>query len=287
MTPRRAAPSVARTWNSNIPGRCYGGSARARIRTEEAAHHTATLTNGRSGAKLLNRTGANDQGCGFPLRVTGYSSGGSGPPQASPTGTRRNLPASRRSYSRCMTRPWRQALPYLAGMAGVAGVTAVIWAVRPWLDIPNLAVAYLLLVLWLGARWGWPPAVSAAVLAFLAYAWSLVPPYGTLYISAPRELLNLIVLLVAAVVGGRLAASLADARAGAEAAARESGVLNEVAIAALRDPEAAAALRLLCERAVASGGLAAIRLGAFGGGEAQGVGGPGVPPPAAGRGTGG
>jgi two-component system sensor histidine kinase KdpD len=36
-----------------------------------------------------------------------------------------------------------------------------------------------------------------------------------------------------------------------------------VAIAALRDPEAAAALRLLCERAVASGGLAAISLVTF------------------------
>jgi two-component system, OmpR family, sensor histidine kinase KdpD len=162
-----------------------------------------------------------------------------------------------------MTWPWRRALPYLAGMAGAAGVTAVIWAVRPLLDIPNLAVAYLLVVLWLGARWGWPPAVFAAVLAFLAYDWFLVPPYGTLYISAPRELLNLVVLLVAAVVGGRLAASLAAGRAGAEASARESGVLNEVAIAALRDPEAAAALRLLCERAVAGGGLAAISLVAF------------------------
>jgi two-component system sensor histidine kinase KdpD len=163
-------------------------------------------------------------------------------------------------------------------MAGVAGVTAVIWAVRPWLDIPNLAVAYLLLVLWLGARWGWPPAVSAAILAFLAYDWFLVPPYGTLYISAPRELLNLIVLLVAAVVGGRLAASLAAARAGAEAAARESGVLNEVAIAALRDPEAAAALRLLCERAVASGGLAAISLVAFEDGRPTVVAGSQLPP---------
>jgi two-component system, OmpR family, sensor histidine kinase KdpD len=158
------------------------------------------------------------------------------------------------------------ALPYLVALAGVAGITALIWAVRPWLDIPNLAVAYLLLVLWVGARWGWAPAVAAAVVAFATYDWFLVPPYGTLYISAPRELLNLVVLLAAAVVGGRLVASLSAGRAGAEASARESSVLNEVAIAALRDPEAAAALRLLCERAVAGGGLAAISLLAFEGG---------------------
>jgi two-component system sensor histidine kinase KdpD len=103
-----------------------------------------------------------------------------------------------------MTRRWAPALPYLAALAGVALITTVIWAVRPWLDIPNLAVAYLLLVLWVGARWGWPPAVAAAVLAFGAYDWFFVEPYGTLYVSAPRELLNLVVLLVAAVVGGSL-----------------------------------------------------------------------------------
>lgn len=188
------------------------------------------------------------------------------------------MAAPERSYPRYMTRPWRLALPYLAAAAGVAAVTALIWGVRTWLDIPNLAVAYLLLVLWLGARWGWPPAAAAALLAFAAYDWFLVPPYGTLYISAPRELLNLIVLLVAAVVGGRLAASLAASRAGAEASARESGVLNEVAIAALRDPEAAAALRLLCERAVAGGGLAAISLVAFDDGRPNVVAGSELPP---------
>lgn len=171
-----------------------------------------------------------------------------------------------RDYSQDV-RSWRRhALPYLAAVAGVAAVTALIGAVRPWLDIPNLAVAYLLLVLWLGARWGLPPAAVAAVLAFLAYDWFFVPPYGTLYISAPRELLNLVVLLLAAIVGGRLAASLAARRTEAEAAAGASRVLNEIAVAALRDPEAAAALRLLCERAVATGGVEGISLLSFNGG---------------------
>ena len=159
-----------------------------------------------------------------------------------------------------MRRIWPAALPYVAALIGVAAITALIGSVRPWLDLPNLAVAYLLLVLWLGGRYGWPPALSAALLAFLAYDWFLVPPFGTLWISAPRELLNLVVLLLAAIVGGRLAATLAAREAGAAAEAQESGILYELAIAALREPVGTTALSLLCERAVSSGGLEAMTL---------------------------
>jgi two-component system sensor histidine kinase KdpD len=153
----------------------------------------------------------------------------------------------------------RRALAYVEAVGGVAAITALIAGVRPWLDLPNLAVAYLLLVLWLGARHGWLPALLAAVLAFLAFDWFFVPPYGTLWISAPRELLNLVALLVAALAGVRLVASLSAREAGAVAEAQESGIVNELAITALREP-VEPALEMLCERAVALGGLASMSL---------------------------
>ena len=158
------------------------------------------------------------------------------------------------------TWPLGRAVPYSAAVLGVAAITAAIGLVRPWVELPNLTVAYLLLVLFLGARYGWPSAVSAALLAFLAYDWFLVPPYGTLWISAPRELLNLVVLVLAALAGGRLAASLAAREAGAVAEAEESGILYELAIAALSEPVETTALARLCERAVTSGGLEAMSL---------------------------
>ncbi len=154
----------------------------------------------------------------------------------------------------------RRALPYLAGMAGVIAITAAVGLLRPVLELPSLTVAYLLLVLWLGARWGWPPAVVAAVLGFCAYDWFLVPPFGTLWISAPHQLLDLVVLLAAALLGGRLVSSLARQRAGAAASAQESEILNEVAVAALQEPEGSRALSLLCERAVEPGGLRSLTL---------------------------
>jgi two-component system, OmpR family, sensor histidine kinase KdpD len=162
----------------------------------------------------------------------------------------------------------RVAPPYVVAAAGVAAITLVIGVVRPWLDVPNFSVAYLLLVLWLGARHGWVPAVTAAGMAFLAYDWFLVLPYGTLWISAPRELVNLVVLVVAALVAGRMVSALAAREAGAVAEAHESSTLYDLAIAAVREPEGETALQLVCECAVASAGVEAMSLVA---GDAEGV----------------
>jgi two-component system sensor histidine kinase KdpD len=153
-----------------------------------------------------------------------------------------------------------RALPYLAGAAGVALVTVLIGVLSHAVVLPNLSAAYVLLVLFLSARWGWRPALVTAVLAFAAYDWFLVQPYGTLYISAPRDVLDLVLLLAAALLGARLVATLARQRAGAAAEAAESGILYEVAIAALREPEGSEALALLCRRAVEAGGLQALSL---------------------------
>jgi two-component system, OmpR family, sensor histidine kinase KdpD len=163
---------------------------------------------------------------------------------------------------------WPRAFPYLVGLAGVGVVTAAIAVVRPLAVLPNLSAAYLLLVLVLSARWGWRPALATALLAFLAYDWFLVQPYGTLYISAPHDVLDLVLLLAAALLGARLVATLARRRQGAEAEAIESGILNEVAVAALREPEGDEALRLLCRQAVEAGGVQAVALMAGEGEEA-------------------
>lgn len=152
----------------------------------------------------------------------------------------------------------RRLLPYAAGAAGVLAITAGIGLVRRWLDLPTLPVAYVLLVMYLGARAGHGPALATAALAFLIYEFFFVPPYGTLYISAPRDLVSLIVLLAAAAVGERLVAALVARTAGAEASAREAATLYRVAIAALRESDVEGALGVLCELAASDGGLTAM-----------------------------
>lgn len=148
-----------------------------------------------------------------------------------------------------------RAEPYLLGATGVALISAGIGLLRPWVDVPNLGVLYLLLVIWLGARHRLLPALATAILAFLTYEFFFVPPYGTLLISAPHDLLDLLVLLLAAVAGGRLVSGLAEARVQAEALALESGTLYQVAVEALRGQDVAAALQLLCDRAAETPGV--------------------------------
>src|SRR6185312_4927240 len=81
------------------------------------------------------------------------------------------------------------------------------------------------------------------------YDFYFVPPVGTFTVNGPRELLELVVLLAVALVTGQLAASLRRTQGTAEALAADARALYELATAALRSPEVAAALKLVSERA--------------------------------------
>ncbi|HEY8680491.1 MAG TPA: ATP-binding protein [Candidatus Dormibacteraeota bacterium] len=143
----------------------------------------------------------------------------------------------------------RRLAPYGYALAGVALITALIGLVRSQYAVPDLSMVYLVLVLWLGARYGILPAALAGVAALLAYDFFFVPPPGTLAVRGPNELLGLVLLLAAALVTGQLAASLRYASARSAATAEEATALYELATGALRLPEVNSALSLLCERA--------------------------------------
>lgn len=154
----------------------------------------------------------------------------------------------------------RRVAPYLAGAAGVILVTAAIGAVRRWLDTPALTVAYIVLVVYVGARSGRLPALTTAVLGFAVYEFFFVPPFGSPAISAPRDAISLVLLLAAAALSERIVGALVRRSTGAEAKARESQSLYEVAFAALGKAEPAAALELLCQRAAQEPGILSMTI---------------------------
>ena len=145
---------------------------------------------------------------------------------------------------------WRRAAPYAVAIGGAVAITAAIGVIDSVASISGLSAFYLLLVLWLGARWGRGPAVAGSVAAFLLYDFFFVPPVGTFSVRGPAELLELVVLLAVALVTSQLAASLRRAQSTAEALAADSRALYELATAAMRTPQVDVALGLVGERAM-------------------------------------
>ncbi len=144
----------------------------------------------------------------------------------------------------------RRLAPYAVAIGGAIVITAAIELIMSLAPVAGLSAIYLLLVLWLGARWGRGPAVAGSVAAFLLYDFFFVPPVGTFTVAGTAQLLELVVLLAVALVTSQLAASLRRARASAEALSRESRALYEVAIAALRSTDVVVGAAMLCARAV-------------------------------------
>lgn len=139
----------------------------------------------------------------------------------------------------------RRLAPYLVAIGGAVAVTVVIGLLTAIATVSGLSAFYLLLVLWLGARWGRGPAVAGSVAAFLLYDFFFVPPVGTFSVRGPAELLELVVLLAVALVTSQLASSLGRAQAAAEALANDSRSLYVLATAMLRKDEVADALAMI------------------------------------------
>lgn len=137
--------------------------------------------------------------------------------------------------------------PYAVAVGGAVAVTAGIGLITAAARVSGLSAFYLLLVLWLGARWGRGPAIAGSISAFLLYDFFFVPPVGTFSVRGPAELLELVVLLAVALVTSQLAASQRRAQSAAEALARDSRSLYELATAMLRTQEVASALSLVAD----------------------------------------
>lgn len=98
----------------------------------------------------------------------------------------------------------RGAGEYLAAAALVMATTLALWPLRERLTIANESLLYMLMTLIVAVRFRTGPSVLAAVISFFTFNYFLVRPYYTLVVEDPRELLDLLVFLMVAVIAGRL-----------------------------------------------------------------------------------
>jgi two-component system sensor histidine kinase KdpD len=93
---------------------------------------------------------------------------------------------------------------FVLWIAVLAGVTVLMLPARGALSDAPVALAYLLSVLFAGAKGGRALALTMAGLAFLAFNFVFLVPYGTLALANPLHWLVLLAFLVASVVATRL-----------------------------------------------------------------------------------
>ena len=121
----------------------------------------------------------------------------------------------------------RYLVDSLMAVGGVLIVTGIIYAYHLYPTIPNISLVYLLLILLLATTRGRYAAIVAAVVAFLAFDFFLVPPLFTFVISRWEEWIALFVFLVTALITSQLTTQTRQSAEQARLREREARILYE------------------------------------------------------------
>jgi two-component system sensor histidine kinase KdpD len=106
--------------------------------------------------------------------------------------------------------------------------TGVMLAARNWMTTPTVALLYLLPVGLCTAYWGLGPGLVAALCAFLAFNFFFLPPYYTLHILRPEDLVSLLIFLVVAITINSLIGQTKSSLARAQAREHEALHLHDL-----------------------------------------------------------
>ncbi len=121
----------------------------------------------------------------------------------------------------------RYLIDSLMAVGGVVVVTGIIYAYHLYPTIPNISIVYLLPILLLATTRGRYAALVAAVVAFLAFDFFLVPPLYTFVISRWEEWIALFVFLATALITSQLTTQTRQSVEQARLREREARILYE------------------------------------------------------------
>ena len=132
---------------------------------------------------------------------------------------------------------------YFVAIVGIAAVTFLLRLLGQHVNSTTIALAMLVVVLFVAAYWGARPAILASVLGVLCFNFFFLPPLGTLSIAAPDNWVALIAFLITAVTAGQLSARVKRRAEEAEAGRREIERLYDELRSAFERASHAEALR--------------------------------------------
>ena len=144
---------------------------------------------------------------------------------------------------------------YILSIGLIASITAVFFALRDGLDITLIALLYLIPLGLITAYWGLGPGITSALITFLTFNYFFIPPYYTLAVHHPADVVILVIFLIVAVVISQLVGRMQVSLVAATAREREATQLYELSIAltGLHDDRAIAQILARQVQAVSQG----------------------------------
>jgi two-component system sensor histidine kinase KdpD len=150
-----------------------------------------------------------------------------------------------------MARVWQ----YLLAFGFLIFVTGILFILRGVLDTTLVALLYLIPLGAITARWGLAPGITSALLTFFVFNYFFIPPYYTLAVHRPTDVVILVIFLIVAIVISQLVGRAQAGLAAATAREREATQLFELSTALAGLPNDQAIVQILARQvhAVANG----------------------------------
>jgi two-component system sensor histidine kinase KdpD len=136
-----------------------------------------------------------------------------------------------------------RAAGYAVAAAGIIAITAALGPFHERISSTTVALAFLLVILFVATMWGSRPAYLASLLGILCFNFFFLPPVHTFTIADPENWVALAAFLVTAVVAGQLSARARRRAEEAEAGRREIEQLYKQLQAAFERASQAEALK--------------------------------------------
>ncbi len=116
----------------------------------------------------------------------------------------------------------KRSAGYIAAVLGIAAVTAICAPFYDQLNHTTVALALLLVVLFVATVWGSWPALIASVLGMLCFNFFFLPPVYTFTIADPQNWVALAAFFITAITAGQLSELAKRRAAEAEAVRKET-----------------------------------------------------------------
>jgi len=130
---------------------------------------------------------------------------------------------------------WETLRGYALGIIGVVAVTAFAQPFRNDLNTVTIALLYLVVVLGSAAVSSIGPGILISIASFFTFNFFFLPPYYSLVIGAPQDIVALFVFLIVAIVTNQLVSRLKAGEREARRRAAELQTLSELTTALLAD----------------------------------------------------